>query len=590
MAKKTAKKTARKTAKTRKVDPVIVEIVRNGVLAVTEEMKTNLMRTAYNMIIYEALDFTTGLFTPEGETVSIGIGLPMFIRGMAETVKAKIKHFGYKNIRPGDIYVTNDSYITGSHLNHFTFTLPIFHKGKLAGFSCCMAHWLDVGGVLGGMSTDIFSEGIQIPIIKYQDRGKVNEDLVDIIRINVRLPPRAIGDLRAQITAVKTGERRYLELLDRYGRAEVDASIAEIMDRAEAAARARTKTIPDGVYEAESSLDDDGLEIGKRVPVKVKVTVKGDEMTIDLTDVSKQVRGFYNSAITTGYACAQVAYKCITSPTDYPINDGAFRSLKVVIPPGRIVSAVRPAPMRYWMIFPMTIVDTIFKALQPAIPDRVIAGHHADLVAPSFHGFNPKTSELFIGTFGPLGGGWGAKKTEDGVSATVCLNDGDTHNGPNEQAEAKFPILVERFELIPDSGGAGRHRGGLGIARTTRALTNVTVNTQSERSACPPWGLDGGGEATGNKVAFRVNNGWKDDFPNAKVLVAQLKPGDAFRISSGGGGGYGAPFERPVEDVREDVRQGYVSVKAAAERYGVVVDAETFAVDQAATDKLRART
>ncbi len=584
-------KTAKKTiAKRRKVDPVVVEIVRNGIIAVTEEMKTNLMRTAYNMIIYEALDFTTGLFTPEGETVSIGIGLPMFIRGMAETVKAKIKHFGYKNINPGDIYVTNDSYITGSHLNHFTFTLPIFHKGKLAGFSCCMAHWLDVGGVLGGMSTDIFSEGIQIPILKYQDRGKINEDLVDIIRMNVRLPPRAIGDLRAQITAVKTGERRYLELLDRYGAAEVRASIEEIMDRAEAAARARTKTIPDGVYEAESSLDDDGLEVGRRVPVKVKVTVKGDEMTIDLTDVSKQVRGFYNSAITTGYACAQVAYKCITSPTDYPINDGAFRSLKVIIPPGRIVSAVRPAPMRYWMIFPMTIVDTIFKALQPAIPDRVIAGHHADLVAPSFHGFNPKTSELFIGTFGPLGGGWGAKKTEDGVSATVCLNDGDTHNGPNEQAEAKFPIMVERFELIPDSGGAGRHRGGLGIARTTRALTNVTVNTQSERSACPPWGLDGGGEATGNKVAFRVNNGWKDDFPNAKVLVAQLKPGDAFRISSGGGGGYGAPFERPVEDVREAVRQGYVSVKAAAERYGVVVDAETFAVDQAATDKLRART
>ncbi len=585
MAKAVKKKVSRTTR--RKVDPVVVEIVRNGIIAVTEEMKTNLMRTAYNMIIYEALDFTTGLFTAEGETVSIGIGLPMFIRGMAETVKAKIKHFGYKNINPGDIYVTNDSYITGSHLNHFTFTLPIFHKGKLAGFSCCMAHWLDVGGVLGGMSTDIFSEGIQIPILKYQDRGKINEDLVDIIRMNVRLPPRAIGDLRAQITAVKTGERRYLELLDRYGAAEVRASIEEIMDRAEAAARARTRTIPDGVYEAESSLDDDGLEVGRRIPVKVKVTVKGDEMTIDLTDVSKQVRGFYNSAITTGYACAQVAYKCITSPTDYPINDGAFRSLKVIIPPGRIVSAVRPAPMRYWMIFPMTIVDTIFKALQPAIPDRVIAGHHADLVAPSFHGFNPKTSELFIGTFGPLGGGWGAKKTEDGVSATVCLNDGDTHNGPNEQAEAKFPIMVERFELIPDSGGAGRHRGGLGIARTTRALTNVTVNTQSERSACPPWGLDGGGEATGNKVAFRVNNGWKDDFPNAKVLVAQLKPGDAFRISSGGGGGYGAPFERPVEDVREDVRQGYVSVKAAAKLYGVVVDPETFAVDQAATEKLR---
>jgi N-methylhydantoinase B len=218
----------------------------------------------------------------------------------------------------------------------------------------------------------------------------------------------------------------------------------------------------------------------------------------------------------------------------------------------------------------------------------VIGGHHADLLASSFHGINTRTSEFFIGTFGPLGGGWGAKRTEDGVSATVCMNDGDTHNGPNEQAEAKFPVMVERFELIPDSGGAGKHRGGLGIARTTRALTNITVNTQSERSASPPWGLDGGGDATGNKVAFRVGGEWKSDFPNAKVLVAQLKPGDAFKIRSGGGGGYGDPLQRPIDEVREDVRQGYVTVKSAAELYGVVLDPETFAVDMAATEKLRA--
>ncbi len=583
MAKKITKK-----AKLRKNDPVVTEILRNGIIAVTEEMKTNLMRTAYNIIIYEALDFTTGLFTPEGDTVSIGIGLPMFIRGMSETVKAKIRHFGKENIKPGDIYVTNDSYTTGSHLNHFTFTLPIFHKNKLVGFSCCMAHWLDVGGVLGGMTTDIYSEGIQIPILKYQDQGKVNEDLLDIIKMNVRLPPRAMGDLRAQVTAVKTGERRFLELIERYGADAVQGAIVEIMDRAESAARARTKTIPDGTYEAESWLDDDGLEIGKRIPVRVKVIVKGDEMTIDLSEVSKQVRGFFNSGITTGYACAQVAYKCITSPTDYPINDGAFRSLKVIIPPGRIVSATRPAPMRWWMTFPMTIVDTIFKALHKAIPDRVIAGHHADLVTPSFHGFNPRTSEFFIGTFGPLGGGWGAKHNEDGVSATVCLNDGDTHNGPNEQAEAKFPIVVERFELIPDSGGAGKYRGGLGIARTTRALSPLAVNTQSERSACPPWGLEGGDEAAGNQVAFRLKGEWKTDFKNAKVLVAQLNAEDAFKISSGGGGGYGPALQRDIESVREDVRQGYVSVAAAAEKYGVVVDPETFAVDNAATEKLRA--
>jgi N-methylhydantoinase B len=576
-----------KKARKAKLDPVTVEIVRNGVIAVTGEMKTNLMRTAYNMIIYEALDFTVGLFTPQGETVSIGIGLPMFIRGMAETVKAKIRHFGLDNMRPGDIYVTNDSYITGSHLNHVTLTLPIFHRGDLVGFSCCMAHWIDIGGQLGGMTTDIFSEGLQIPILKYQDRGKVNEDLVSLIRHNVRLPSRAAGDLRAQVTAVKTGERGFLELIGRYGREPVQLAIAAIMDRSEAAARARTRSIPDGVYEAESFMDDDGISVGKPIPIRVRVTVKGDEMTVDLTEVARQVRGFYNSGITTGYACAQVAYKCLTSPTDYPINDGSFRSLNVIVPPGRVVSATRPAPMRLWMTFPMTIVDTVFKALAPAIPDRVIAGHHADLLIAQFHGINPKTSEFFIGNFGPLGGGWGAKRSEDGVSGTVAINDGDTHNSPNEQVEAKFPIVVERYALVPGSGGAGSHRGGLGVERVVRARSHVTVNTQIDRAHCRPWGLDGAGDGKGNAVALRIDGAWKTDFPNAKVLVAQVKAGDAFRLRSGGGGGYGSPLARPIEDVRNDVRQGYVSVEDAAALYGVVIDPATFAVDEEATARLR---
>jgi N-methylhydantoinase B len=588
MAGKARKETRKKAGKTPRLDPVIAEIVRNGVTAVTEEMKTNLMRTAYNMIIYEALDFTVGLFTPQGETVSIGIGLPMFIRGMAETVKAKIRHFGIERMRPGDIYVTNDSYITGSHLNHVTLTLPIFDRGKLVGFSCCMAHWIDIGGTLGGMTTDIFSEGLQIPILKLHDRGKVNEDLVDVIRHNVRLPSRATGDLRAQVTAVKTGERGFLALIARYGRAEVQAAIAAIMDRSEAAARARTRSIPDGVYEAESFMDDDGISIGKPIPIKVRVTVKGDGMTVDLTEVSRQVRGFYNSSVTTGHACAQVAYKCLTSPTDYPINDGSFRSLNVIVPPGRVVSATRPAPMRLWMTFPMTIVDTVFKALAPAIPDRVIAGHHADLLIAQFHGINPRTSEFFIGNFGPLGGGWGAKRTEDGVSGTVAINDGDTHNSPNEQVEAKFPIVVERYALVPGSGGAGRHRGGLGVERVVRARSHVTVNTQIDRAHCRPWGLDGGGDGKGNSVALRLGGAWKTDFPNAKVLVAQVREGDAFRLRSGGGGGYGSPLARPVEDVRNDVRQGYVSVEDAAALYGVVIDPGTCEVDDEATERLRA--
>ncbi|MGE0746294.1 MAG: hydantoinase B/oxoprolinase family protein [Rhodospirillales bacterium] len=567
-------------------DPVMTEIVRNGVLAVTEEMKTNLMRTAYNMIIYEALDFTVGLFTAAGETVSIGLGLPMFIRGMGETIKAKLAKFGRDGIEPGDILVTNDSYITGSHLNHITMSLPIFHQGTLVGFACCMAHWPDVGGQLGGMTTDIFSEGIQIPVLKAYRRGEPNQDLLDIIHSNVRLPDRAMGDWRAQLTAIRTGERRFLELIDRYGRDEVLTSIRAIMDKAEAAARARTRSIPDGVYEAESYMDDDGIDIGRQIPIGVRVTVAGDEMTIDLSEVSRQVRGFYNSGITTGYACTQVAYKCLTSPTDYPINDGSFRSLKTIVPPGRVVSAVKPAPMRWWMTFPMTIVDTIFKAMAPVMPERVIAGHHADLCIANINGISPKERRLFIGILGPLGGGWGAKLTQDGVSATVCLNDGDTHNSPVEQLEAKYPLLVERHALVPDSGGPGRQRGGLGIERLAEARAPMNFNAQVDRVHCRPWGLDGGLPGSGNKVALRRDGKMIEDFPNAKVLSVVLKPGDACLMRSGGGGGFGDPAERPAERVAEDVRQGYVSRESAERDYGVVVD-DDGTLDDAATQARR---
>ena len=256
------------------VDPVTVEIVRNGLIAVTEEMKTNLTRTAYNLIVYEALDFTVGLFTPEGDTISIGLGLPMFIRGMAEAVKAKIRHFSKEGIQPGDILITNDGYITGSHLNHVTLTMPYFHTGKLVGFGCCMAHWLDIGGARGIVTTDIYSEGLQIPMLKYRRAGVVNQDIVDIIRMNCRLPDFAMGDLRAQVTALTTGERRFLELVERYGADAVADSIAAIMDQTEAEARANTLSIPDGTYEAESFMDDDGLDVGNRVTLRVKVVVK----------------------------------------------------------------------------------------------------------------------------------------------------------------------------------------------------------------------------------------------------------------------------------------------------------------------------
>ncbi len=585
-ARGTGHASARRRFKTN--DPVLTEIIRNGVMAVTEEMKSNLMRTAYNMIIYEALDFTVGLFTPEGDTVSIGLGLPMFIRGMAETVRAKLKHFGRENIHPGDILVTNDAYTTGSHLNHFTFSMPVFHKGQLCGFACCMAHWVDVGGQLGGVTTDIYAEGIQIPIVKYQDRGVVNQDLVDIIAMNVRIPERAMGDLRAQITAVTTGRRRFGELLERYGATETLAAINQIMQQSEKAARARTAEIRDGIYEATSYMDDDGVDIGKRVPIKVRVIVEGDELTVDLTDVSLQVRGFFNSGETTGVACAQVAYKCLTSPTDYPINDGSFRSLRVKLSPGTIVSAVKPAAMRAWMTFPMTIIDTIFKAMEAAVPERVIAGHHADLLSVRVHGLSPATGRFFMGSFGPLGGGWGAKMTEDGMSATVCLNDGDTHNSPVESVETKYPLLIDRLALRDGSGGAGTYRGGLGIERKVTARAPMTLNSQVDRMHCNPWGLAGGCDGFGNEVIVAGENGELKDVPNAKVFLQRLKTGDSFFARSGGGGGFGPPEQRDSGRVAHDVREGYVTAKIAEEIYGVVLD-DAGQVDHAATEKRRSQ-
>jgi N-methylhydantoinase B len=571
------------------IDPVTTEIVRNGLIAATEEMKTNLMRTAYNMIIYEALDFTVGLFDAHGNTVSIGLGLPMFIRGMSDTVKAKIAHYRTGNLEPGDILLTNDAYITGSHLNHMTFTVPIFHAGELVAFSCCMAHWPDVGGTLDGATTDIFSEGLQMPIVKIYRKGVPNEELIAIIKSNVRLPERAMGDFRAQVAAVKTGERRFLEMIEKYGHDAVVDGIAAIMNHSEAAARARVAQIPDGVYEAESFMDDDGVRIGERVPIRVRVEVRGDRMTVDLTDVSKQVAGFYNSGETAGRSCCQVAFKCLTSPLELPINDGQFRALDIVLPPGRVVSALKPAAMRMWMTYPMTIIDTIFKALAPAIPDQVMAGHHADLVVGRVNGRRPRDDSFYIYLGGLIGGGWGAKRASDGNNATIAMNDGDTHNGPSEQVEAKYPLLVERYALRPDSGGPGRFRGGLGCEQVVQARHDIRFNSQMDRVKCKPWGLGGGLSGYGNSVAIhRFGQAAEQRFHNGKALNQVLHAGDAYILRSGGGGGFGSPLERDLEALARDVRCGYVTREAAETYYGAVFVAGADTIDVAATKSRRA--
>jgi N-methylhydantoinase B len=582
--------TETRTRTERRHDPVITEILRNGLVAVTEEMKINLMRTAYNMIIYEALDFTVGLFDARGDTVSIGLGLPMFIRGMSDTVKAKLDHFGAEQLDPGDILLTNDAYITGSHLNHMTFTVPIFHDGELVAFSCCMAHWPDIGGTLMEGTTDIFSEGLQMPIVKIHRKGEPNEELISIIKANVRIPERAMGDFRAQIAAVKTGERRFLDMIRKYSRDAVLGGIEAIMNQSEAVARARVRAIPDGTYEAESFMDDDGINVGQRVPIRVRVTVAGDRMTVDLSEVSKQVQGFYNSGITAGRSCCQVAFKCLTSALDLPINDGAFRALDIVLPPGRVVSAEKPAAMRMWMTYPMTIVDTIFKALAPALPKEVIAGHHADLVVGRINGRRPHDNSFYIYLGGLIGGGWGAKHDSDGMNAVIAMNDGDTHNGPSEQVEAKYPLLVERYCLRPDSGGAGMFRGGLGTEQVVQARHPIRFSSQMDRVRCKPWGLSGGLSGAGNSVALhRYGETKESHFVNGKALNQTLQAGDAYILRSGGGGGYGSPLARDLAALQRDVRCGYVTKGAAEALYGAVFEPDSLVINAAATEARRAQ-
>src|SRR5438093_8773167 len=505
-----------------RVDAFTSEVIRSAVVAITPEMKTNLQRTAYNQIIYEAEDFTVGLFDAEGNTISIGLGLPMFIRGLSDAIKAKLAFYGANGIEPGDILLTNDSYIMGSHLNHMIFTLPIFWEGEIVAFASSMAHWQDVGGVLRGATQDIYSEGLQLPIVKIFKRGEQDRELTDVIRMNVRFPDLAMGDFRAQVASIKTGERRFLDLLRRYGKEAVLGSIDQIYEQSERLARASVATIPDGVYEAESFMDDDGVAHGKQIPIRVRVVVEGEDMTIDLSEVSRQVGGYYNSGETAGRSAAEVAFKCITSPLLMPINYGSFRPLQIVLPPGRVISATRPAAMRLWMTIPMTVVDTVFKAMAQAIPERSIAGHHADLMSSHTYGVDHRTGRFFFGFVGPLGGGWGAKYNSDGMNATICLNDGDTHNSPVEASEVKSPIVNEEFSLVNDSGGAGKYRGGVGIRRAIRMSTAASFTTRIERTQCPPWGLQGGKDALPNRVYVRRTDGSIEQAPNGNIHLTQL--------------------------------------------------------------------
>jgi N-methylhydantoinase B len=550
--------------------PITVEVVRNAVVAYADEMANALSRAAYNMMIYEVRDYCCGLIDAEARMISQNRGgLPIFLADLGVAVADGIARYGRDGFAPGDVVVMNQGEVCGQHLNNVVVYAPCFHAGALTGFAACRAHWVDIGGMRQGFgstgSTDIYAEGLQIRSLKIYEAGRRNETLWQIIRDNVRYPDAALGDLRAQVASCQLGVRGYGELLSRYGRGTVEACIAKVWDQAELAARRVVEQIPDGRYEAESFLDNDGRNLAVPLRIKVAVDVRGSQMTIDYTGMHPQVPSPLNSGRSGGISGARVAFKALTSP-DLDVNEGCFRPLDVILPEGTMLSAKPPAALGLWSIALPTVIDTILKALAPAVPHLIPAAHKGDMGGCSFFGARADGSRFLLMNI--FGGGWGGRPSEDGESASVSVCQGDVRNTPVELQEIKYPVLIEQHALRQDSGGAGRFRGGLGLALTYRLLQPCKANINCDRTRDPPWGLHGGkAGATNCAVITRARDG--AEAVVYKATEIELAADDRVTFLTAGGGGYGDPRERAGAALASDVAAGIVSAEAAQREYGL---------------------
>lgn len=574
-----------------KLDPVTMEIIQAGFTASAEEMKLNLIRTAYNPLVYEVLDFAVGLFDVEGRTLAQASGLPLFLATLPAAIIDGLETYGPDGFEPGDVIMTNDPYTTGTHLGDMKVYSPIFFENELVGFAATMAHLIDLGGKAAGGgwfsdTTDMYQEGIRIKTMKFYRRGELNEDIVGFIKSNSRFSESVLGDLRALVAACRTGERGVLGIINKYG---LDASLNYIegmYNYNERLSRLAVKEIPDGVYEAEAYADNDGVELDETVLLKTKVIVDNDEMTIDFSDCSPATRGPINCGEAAAVSAARVAFMSVTTP-HLPANEGNFRAVKVKVAPNSVVSIEEPGPTSAYGVPLVGLIDLVYAALSSAIPDRVGAGHFGDFCSFVLSGINPYTGEPYVHAEGNLGG-WGGKSAADGESGLMTLVNGDTRNAPVEVIESRFPVRLEKYEFIPDSGGAGRHRGGLGVERVYRFLEHSPrVSTYAERSTCAPWGLFGGKPGKANNLVLKDSCG-QSGVPLLKATAHPVGPEARIHIRPGGGGGYGNPLERDPDQVRRDVISGFVSRQAALTDYGVVLAPETFEIDIDKTEKERA--
>jgi len=576
-----------------KIDPITIEVIRNQMIAASRDIRRIIERAAYSPILYEVVDFSCGILDSEANLIAETPGLPIFLANLGYAVESTYNTIGREKINPGDVILCNDPYNGGgTHCPDLTVLCPAFYEDEIQGWAAFRGHTVDMGGIYPGgwysNTVEVFQEGFRLPPVKLMKEGKQNEDVFRLIGANTRVPDPVLGDIRAMIAGVRKAAQRYFDIMDNYGPDVTLGAIHEMMNQGEKMARAAISRIPNGTYSAEALLDGDGNDdepLDDKVWLRLAITVEDEEMTIDFTGTDPQCRGPMNVPETSTISSARYGFKVITTP-DQPSNEGFFRPLKVVIPDGSFLKPKFPAACAMWPVPTTTIPDLILKALAPAIPDQVRAGHFGDSMANFLYGTDPRTGKYYVCAEGDAGG-YGGKPYEDGEHAFFSMDLGDTYNVPVEVAEVRYPWRVERFELAQDSGGPGKFRGGLGVYRDYRIIghkSGLTVTTDRVKYT-PPWGLFGGKAGKSNITVVCRNDGREERW--RKISNLPLNENELVSFQTGGGGGYGPPLDRNPQLVLEDVINGYVSMESAEKDYCVVIDGKDMKVDLNATKKMR---
>ncbi len=568
-------------------DPFALELIKNALVALADEMALTVYRTARSFVVKEALDFSTALFLADGQLIAQGTCLPFHLGAMPFAVKAVTRAYEGR-ILPGDLYITNDPYDGSTHLPDIVLVKPIFHLGQLIGFSVALAHMTDIGGRMPGGnasdSTEIYQEGLRIPPARLWREGEPDETMFRLIERNVRVPDKVLGDIRSLVAACVVGEREMIKLTERYGPAEFEQYCRDLLDYTERFTRAEIAKLPKGTWRFVDHLDGDGVDPNP-IRIEAAVTIRADSMTIDLTGSSPQVRGAINCVYP---FTLSTALACVRSIVDLsiPNNAGYFRPIEVIAPEGTVVNPRPPGAVAARGITGIRIADTIFGALAQAVPDVLPAcGSNAPDVGISFGGIDEKGEACVYLEF--LLASWGGGPDRDGMDACTgtLVN---YSNAPVEMIEADQPIVVERYALVPDSGGPGRFRGGLALERHLRFKSNnATLQIRSDRRDHPPYGLQGGQCGAPSNVSIVRADGSDEACP-AKFLTT-VDNGDVLRVRLAGGGGHGDPLLRDAAAVLDDVLEEKMSIGHARAAYGVVITGNPLVVDEAQTARLRAR-